>query len=87
MMHTKLKLYICINTSITYYQNNFFRKRSDVHNCPTRNNNDYQQARNKRVFTDQAVRITGPILWNSLNPDLKNSYSINRFRKIFKNIY
>ena len=48
---------------------NFFIKWSDVHNYYTRNSNDYQQTRNKKVFTDQAVRTTGPILWNSLNPD------------------
>ena len=59
----------------------FFTKRSDIHHYHTRNNSDYNQTRNKKVFSDQAVRTTGPILWNSLNDQLKNVKSVKLFRK------
>ena len=62
----------------------FFTKRSDIHNYHTRNNSDYNQTRNRKVFTDQAVRTTGPILWNALNDHIKNVNSIKQFRKKLK---
>ena len=62
----------------------FFTKRSDIHKYHSRNNSDYNQTRSKKVFTDQAVRTTGPILWNALNDHLKNVRSIKQFRKKVK---
>ena len=59
----------------------FFVKRSDFHNYHTRNSNDYQHTRNKKVFTDHAIRTAGPILWNSLNDTFKNMYSVRHFQK------
>ena len=44
----------------------FFTKRSDIHNYRTRNNSDNNQTKNKKVCADQAVPTTGPILWNAL---------------------
>ena len=43
----------------------------------------------KKIFTDQAIRTVGPILWNSLTVHLiwsylKNVNSVNQFRKQFK---
>ena len=64
--------------------NNFFTKRSDIHSYHTRNSNNYNQTRNKKVFTDQAVRTTGPILWNSLNENVKEAKSLKNFRKKYK---
>ena len=61
-----------------------FTKRSDIHDYRTRRSNDFNHTRNKKVFTDQAIRTAGPILWNSLNEHLKNVNSVNHFRKQFK---
>ena len=47
----------------------------------TRNNGDYNQTKNKKVFTYRAVRTTGAILWNVLNDHLKNVNSIKQFRE------
>ena len=62
----------------------FFIKRSDFHKYYTRYSSDYHHTRNKKVFTDQAIRTAGPILWNSLNDLLKNVRSVRHFRKKFK---
>ena len=64
--------------------NNFFTKRSDIHNYQTRYKNDYNQTRNKKCFSDHSVRTSGPVLWNSLKDYIKNSNSITHFRKQFK---
>ena len=64
---------------------NFFLKRSSIHNYHTRFNNDYNQTRNKKSFSDHSVRTQGPILWNSFNKNIKKSNSIKHFRNQYKN--
>ena len=47
--------------------NNYFTKRSDVHNYPTRHGNHLNVPQNKKTFSDRSVRTRGPQLWeNSL---------------------
>ena len=64
---------------------NFFIKRSEIHNYHTRFKNDYNQTRNKKTFSDQSVKTYGPILWNSLNENIKKSNSIKHFKNQYKN--
>ena len=63
---------------------NFFVKRSDIHNYHTRNSNKYNQTRNKKVFTDKSIKTSGPLLWNSLTENLKLANSTNHFRNKYK---
>ena len=42
---------------------------------------DTHHTRNKKVFTDRAVRTTGPILWDSINNLAKNANSLKHFRQ------
>ena len=62
----------------------FFTKRSDIHDYHTRNSCNFNQTRNKRVFTDKTIRTTGPILWNSLEDKIRNSLSTKHFRNSYK---
>ena len=39
-----------------------FSKQAECHKYLTRNANDYTLTRNKKVFSDQTVRTSGPIL-------------------------
>jgi len=64
--------------------NNFFKKRSDIHDYQTRQKDDYDQTNNKKCFPDHSVRTKGPILWNSLNDSQKNSKTTIHFRNQFK---
>ena len=64
--------------------NEYFTKRSDIHDYQTRQNNDLQLTKNKKVFSDHSVRTSGPILWNSLEKKVKNSKSVKHFRKQLK---
>ena len=50
-----------------------FAKQTECHKYLTRNTNDYALTRNKNVFSDQTVRTSGPILWNSLHQNFKMS--------------
>ena len=64
--------------------NIFFKKRSEIHDYPTRHVNDFNHTKNKKVFSDQSVRTQGPILWNSLSKTVKSSKSLNIFRTQLK---
>ena len=66
--------------------NDYFTKRSDIHEYPTRQVNDFNTTKNKKSFSDRGVRTSGPVLWNSLSKDLKNSCSVKSFRQKYKMI-
>lgn len=63
---------------------NFFIKRSDIHNYSTRHKNNLQITNNKKVFSDQSVRTTGPHLWNSIDSSFKSLVSVKQFRTKLK---
>ena len=39
---------------------NYFTKRSDIHDYPTRHVNDLNITNNKKSFSDQGIRSSGP---------------------------
>ena len=61
--------------------NNYFTKRSEVHNYSTRHGNHLNLTKNKKTFSDHSVRSTGPRLWNALENSIRASKSIKHFRK------
>ena len=65
---------------------NEFRFVRDIHTYPTRSscNNNIVLPLVKTEFFKRTLSYTGPVLWNSLPPDLRNSASANIFKKSFK---
>ena len=63
---------------------NYFTKRSDTHDYPTRHVSDFNLAKDKRAFSDHAIRTRVPVLWNLLSESMRNSNSVNHFRKQLK---
>ena len=57
----------------------YFLKRHHFHDHRTRNNDDYQTIKSKTVFSSKGVRSSGPIFWNKLSSDVKQSKSLNNF--------
>ena len=55
-----------------------------THNYSTRQVNDLELTCNKTLFSDQGIRTSGPILWNSLTTFLKESKSVKQFLNQFK---
>ena len=55
-------MYQYVNGSLPISFNAFFTKLSDIHNYDTRNKSNYNPTRNKKVFTDKAIRTMGQIL-------------------------
>ena len=52
--------------------NDYFTKRSDIQGYKTRHVNDLNSIKNKKHFSDHSVRMTGPILWNSIDKKIIN---------------
>ena len=63
---------------------NYFRKHNQIHSYQTRNSENYSIYNAKKMYADRAIRITGPILWNSLNMKLKEAKTIKQFRSTMK---
>ena len=56
--------------------NAFFTKLSNIHIIMTQENkSNYYPTWNKKVFSDKAINTTGPILWNSIDKNIKKSIS------------
>ena len=64
--------------------NNYFTKRSEVHNYLTRHGNHLSLTKNKKTFSDHSVRTTGPRLWNALENSIRSSKSVKHFRNQMK---
>ena len=64
--------------------NNFFTTRSEIHDYHTRYKDHYHQTTNARTFSDHSIRTYGPILWNSLDNNVRKSNSIKRFKNQYK---
>ena len=63
---------------------NFFTTRSEIHDYHTRYKDHYHQTRNARSFSDHSIRTYGPLLWNSLNNNVRQSYSVKHFKNQYK---
>ena len=62
----------------------YFRKHNQIHNYATRNAQNYSSHNAKKMFSDRAIRISGPILWNSLDKNTKHSKTTKHFKNVFK---
>ena len=57
---------------------NYFSKRSDIHEYPTRHINDLNLTNNKKSFSDHTICTRG-LLWNSLPKSIKECKSVKHF--------
>ena len=64
--------------------NDYFKKRSDIHDYPTRQINNLTLSLNRKSFSDHAIWTSGPHLWNSLPEKLKDSKTVKQFRNQLK---
>ena len=85
-----LRLLICIYTP-EYSINDlpgafkdYFTKRSDTHDYSPGHVNDFNLTKNKKAFSDHAIRTRGPVPWILLSKSLKDSKSVKHFRKQLK---
>jgi hypothetical protein len=64
--------------------NNYFTKHRDVHMYNTRNADDYNINQTKTNFAHKTIRTSGPIEWNKIDKNVKESKTIKQFRTQIK---
>ena len=79
------EMFKCIN-NISNYNINFPPIINTIHNYPTRNNNLFFLPQTNLNLPESAFNIKGPALWNSLSDELKNSTSLNIFKRKYKKL-
>ena len=57
----------------------YFTKRSEISDYPTRHVNNLNLTNNNKSFSDNTIQMSGPILCNSLSKTLKESKTIIHF--------
>ena len=65
---------------------NFFTTNSDLHQYNTRKKHDYRSALSRIGARSSSVRITGPKLWNSIDPSVRSALSLSSFKYTFKSL-
>ncbi len=62
----------------------YFVRNNQIHKYQTRNASDYSINKTKKKYSDRAIRTTGPILWNSLDVNLKQCKTVKHFKNAYK---
>ena len=62
----------------------YFTKRSDTYDYPTRQVNDFNLTNKQEIFSDHVIRTDGPILWNLLSNTIREFKSVKHFHNQFK---
>ena len=62
----------------------YFPRRSNIHDYPTRQVNDLNLTNNNKSFSYHSIQTCGPISWNSLPTAIKDSRCVNHFQNQFK---
>lgn len=78
-------MYKHFNNELPETFNKYFIKHAEIHNYHTRNALDYSIPKTKKVYSQRSVRNTGPLQWNSLEQNIKQSKSVKHLRNQLKN--
>ncbi len=62
----------------------YFTQNNAIHNYPTRISHKYRPHVFKSNLARNTIRRQGPLLWNTLNDDLKNTKTVNVFKRKYK---
>ena len=65
-------------------EHDFFLTNKDFHDHDTRSSADYHVQRTNTCLAEHTLRIQGALLWNSLNPSIKQSPSLATFKRQLK---
>jgi len=68
------------------YFSNIFCFNADVHHYNTRHANDYHITVHRTTLLKHTIRIAGPLIWNSIDFNIRSSNNISSFRARFKRL-
>ena len=79
-----MHLYVNNNEKLPDALQNLFQTRSNIHNYPTRNIDNFQVPKTKNRFGDRAITVKGPRLWNSQPSELNKTAPLKEYVKALK---
>ena len=72
------------NNALPRVFDSMFSKNESFHNYPTRQSNEFHLPLFRTSLAQNTFIYTGPRFWNSLNCEIKNSRSLNCFKRRLK---
>ena len=84
LLYTYIFMYNYHSNSLPNIFNNLFSTNASYHSYFTRHSADLHHYFPKTKITQNSLRCRGIKLWNELNNDIKQSKSVNRFKKLLK---
>ena len=79
-----MHLYVNNNEKLPDALQNLFQTRSNIHNYPTRNSDNFQVPKTKNRFGDRAITVKDPRLWNSQPSELNKTAPLKEYVKALK---
>ena len=67
--------------------NMFFQTNEQIHHHDTRGKSNIHLISHNTTMRSFSIRVQGPLLWNSLDPLIKQCKSLNSFKNTFKRHY
>ena len=77
-------MYKHFNKQLPEVFDNYYVRHAEIHYHHTRNAQNYRLFKVKKYFSERAIKTTGPALWNSLQPNMKQSKSVQHLRNQLK---
>ena len=77
-------MYIFNKNLLTVNFNMFFQTNEQIHHHDTRGNSNIHLISHNTTMGSFSIRVQGPLLWNSLDPLIKQCKSLNSFKNTFK---
>ena len=81
---TGVFMYLCQNHYLPEYLLNLFIFNSDVHSYNTRSAAHFHLPNVRTSVNQKSIIFQGPFLWNSIPTEIKNSCSLNVFKRRYK---
>ena len=64
--------------------NEYFTSNCSIHNYNTRIARNIHLPLNRTSMSQSSISYNGPVLWNSLQPQFKNSKTVKQFKRLYK---
>ena len=83
-LQTGMFMYKCKNRLLPRYITDLFPINASIHSYQTRSSNDFHFPKIRTSYAKSTLFFTGPKLWSSLPNEIKNSVSLQSFKRKLK---
>ena len=77
-------MYLCSKNKLPHLISSYFYLNQDVHDYNTRSSTNYHLPLVKSNVSKDSLFYKGPIIWNRIENEIRNSPSVNSFKRKYK---